>query len=374
MKNIDNRKHFRKNLTPVVTAIVFAILMFAGFSYYVMVYQGGEKVSMLAGAHSSDNSTSPNSNVYKENLTPSLAPTDFPFEEITIPYLRERDYESQLGELQKLSDKLNFSAYRTSYYSDGYKINGYLTIPHGQIPEGGWPGVVFVHGYIPPREYQTNKNYVSYADALANKGLVVFKIDLRGHGESEGETTGAYYSEDYVVDTLNAYRALQNSDFVNPDKIGLWGHSMAGNIVFRSKIALPEIPKVVVWAGAVYTYEDFLEYGINDESYQPPSDDTGIRRKRDELFGTYGNFDAESEFWKQVVPTNYLSGIIGDFQIHHAVDDDVVSVEYSRNLANILEENNIKVELYEYLSGGHNITGDNFERAMERSAEFLTSY
>lgn len=302
-------------------------------------------------------------------VLPTITP--FPFREITIPYLRERTYKSKLGELEKVSENQNYTSYVTGYDSDGLKVNGLITQPKGNPPAGGWPAIVFVHGYIPPKKYQTTQNYSSYVDYLAKNGFVVFKIDLRGHGNSEGEPSGGYYSGNYVFDTLNARAALQNADFVDPRKIGLWGHSMSGNLVFRSFVAKRDIPAVVIWAGAVYTYTDLGDYQINDGSYQPPSTDSETARKRRELFEKYGQFNPESEFWKQVVPTNYLDGLTGAVQVNHAINDNVVSIGYSRNLMKILDATSITHELHEYPSGGHNLTGSAFTQAMQRTVEFF---
>jgi dipeptidyl aminopeptidase/acylaminoacyl peptidase len=304
-------------------------------------------------------------------ITDTPTPTPFPFQEMTIPALREHEYKSKLGKLEMISQNSNFTAYLTSYDSDGLKINAYLTMPKGEQPPEGWPAVVFVHGYIPPEEYSTTSDYISYVNFLANRGLVVFKIDLRGHGKSEGEPLGAYYSEGYVVDTLNAYEALQNAEFVNNKRVGLWGHSMGGNIVFRSMVVNRNVPKTIIWSGAVYTYEDFQEYKVQDNSYQPPPEDSENVKRREKLAETYGGFDTESNFWQQVVPTNYLEGVTGEIQLHHALDDTVVDVGYSRNLVNLLNEAGIKSSLYEYPSGGHNITGASFTQAMQRSSDFL---
>lgn len=230
--------------------------------------------------------------------------------------------------------------------------------------------IVFVHGYIPPESYRTIEKYVAYVDTLAKSGFVVFKIDLRGHGESEGEAGGAYYSSDYVIDTLNAYSALQNFEKVNKNKIGLWGHSMAGNVTFRSMVVKKDIPAVVIWGGAGFTYSDILENGIGDNSYRPPSNNTERARKRKQLMDDYGTFNGDSWFWKQVVPTNYLDGVTTNLELHHAINDDVVSIEYSRNLNEKLDETSIPHELYEYPSGGHNISGNAFSRAMQRTIEF----
>jgi len=294
-----------------------------------------------------------------------------PFRELTIPYLRSRNYDSSLGERTRLSQNSSYTSYLTSYDSDGLKINSLLTIPQGEEPEGGWPAIIFIHGYIPPSLYETQSNYSAYVDYLAENGFVVFKIDLRGHDNSQGGASGAYYSGDYIIDTLNARAALAKSDFVNPEKIGLWGHSMAGNVAMRSLAVQPDIPAVVIWAGAVYTYEDMQALGLNDNSYRPPQESSERRRKREELRAVHGDFDKESPFWKQVPPTNYLDKIRGAIEIHHATDDPVVSVEYSRNLMNILDKTSISHQLYEYSSGGHNIEGASFNQAMQRTVEFF---
>ena len=298
-------------------------------------------------------------------------PEPFDFQELTIPYLRSQKYDSSVSELESYSRNQAYESYRTSYQSDSLRINGLLTIPTGEPPAGGFPAVIFVHGYIPPTLYRTEKNYESYVDYLARRGIVVFKIDLRGHDQSEGEASGAYFSGDYVVDVLNAYSAVQKMEQVNQDRVGLWGHSMAGNVVFRALTVKKDIPKAVIWAGAVYTYDDFSTFGIDDTSYRPPTDGTERQRKRNELFDLYGRYDPDSWFWQQVPATNYLDGVKAAIQVHHAVDDSVVDIGYSRNLMQVLDATSIPHQLYEYQSGGHNISGSSFNQAMQRSVEFF---
>jgi len=225
-------------------------------------------------------------------------------------------------------------------------------------------------GNIPPSQYQTTEKYHDYVDYLARNGFVVFKIDLRGHGDSEGSPSGAYFSADYVIDTLKAYSALQKADFVNAHKIGLWGHSMAGNVVLRSFMVKPDIPAVSIWAGAVYSYTDREKYGIADNSYRPPPDITrrsGVRQR-------LGAYDPENIFWKEFVPTNYLSDLKGAIQLNHAVNDDVVNIRYSRDLMKLLDKTDVPHELREYPGGGHNISGTNFVSAMKNTVEFYQKY
>lgn len=320
------------------------------------------------------NGTQRNNTNNPQKVQPYPSPTPIPFEEMTIPYLRNRQYTSSLDELEEVASTSRYTSYLTSYDSDGLRINGLLTIPVGEKPPEGYPAVVFVHGYIPPQQYRTLEKYTAYIDYLARQGLVVFKIDLRGHGDSEGVASGAYFSGDYVIDTLHARAALQDAEFVNIQQVGLWGHSMAGNVTFRAFVAQPDIPKIAIWAGAVYSYEDFEQFRISDPSYQPPSQESKRREERERLMAIHGEFDPDSPFWQKVPGTNYLDDVQGEIHIHHAINDDVVTIEYARNLATILDDTSIPHQLYEYKTGGHNISNGAFGTAMERTADFLTEY
>lgn len=346
-----------------IVAVVILVLLGAG-SIYTIYSRKDSKAQPLI--------ESPAKKL--ESSLPIPSSTPFPFEELTVPYLRNKEYKSSLATMQRVSDNGSYSSYLTSYTSEGLKINGLLTKPSGEMPHGGWPAIVFMHGYIPPNQYRTLERYIDHVATLARNGFVVFKIDLRGHGDSEGEAGGGYFSSDYVTDVLNARAALQNSDFVNPNRIGLWGHSMAGNVILRAMAARPEIPAIVIWAGAVFTYSDMSEYGISDASYQPQPTDSERQRKRQRLRELYGEAKDGNPFWKLVAPTNYLADLKGVIQLNHAVNDDVVSVEYSRNLNKILDGTKVPHELHEYPDGGHNITGGSFVSAMQNTVEFFKKY
>lgn len=296
------------------------------------------------------------------------------YQQMTIPALRKRTYQSKLGESQVYQEGSLYTSYLTSYLSDGIRVNGLLTIPTGQRPAAGWPAIVFIHGYLPPTQYVTTERYGDYVDYLARNGFVVFKIDLRGHGQSEGKAGGGYFGSDYIVDTLNAYAALEKASFVNKKAIGLWGHSMAGNIVLRSMAAKPIIPASVVWAGAVYSYLDQRKYGIQDQSYRPPDIASTQSKSRRLLFEKVGSPSASSEFWREVAPTNYLNDLKGAIAIHHAEDDPVVNIGYSRDLITLLDKTKVPHEFYTYPTGGHNLEEPSFSLAMQRTVEFFKKY
>lgn len=293
--------------------------------------------------------------------------------ELTIATLQAREIVgSAITFEQTLENGPNYAQYIASYLSEGNRIYGLLTVPFGDPPVGGYKAVVFNHGFIPPDTYRTTERYVAYVGTLASSGLVVFKIDLRGHGNSEGEASGSYFSPGYTVDAISALKSLQTLDFVDPQGIGMWGHSMAGNLVLRAMLIEPDVQAGVIWAGAVYSYDDLVRYAIDDPSATRDFFDRspGFRRGR-EIRDFYGQPNLDVPFWRAVSLTENLEALRAPLQVHHAVNDDVVNIGYSIDLAAALAAQNKVHEFYRYDSGGHNIGAPAFTDAMQRTIAFF---
>jgi dipeptidyl aminopeptidase/acylaminoacyl peptidase len=314
------------------------------------------------------------------SITPSPTPTEIVFEigqELTIKYLRKLEINSsEIVFHERLSSGYNYARHLVSYTSEGNQIYGLLTIPFAETPDGGFKAIVFNHGYIPPAVYQTTERYQAYVDFLARSGFVVFKIDYRGHGNSEGFPSGSYFSPGYTVDAIAALKSLQALEYVDPQGIGMWGHSMAGNLVLRAMLVEQDVKAGVIWAGAVYSYEDFLAYGINDHTYRPPVA-PGELEQDEHLKGTRAIFevngwpDSTQPFWQAVSLTENIDFLAGPLQLHHAVDDPVVDINYSHGLAGVLLENGKNYEFYTYDGGGHNLISPWFDQAMLRTVQFF---
>src|SRR3982074_2914540 len=175
---------------------------------------------------------------------------------LAILAMRQRDYPgSDLVIERTLAPGSNYQQYVASYQSDGLKIFALLTIPNGAKPASGWPVIIFNHGYIPPTVYRTTERYVAYVDAFARNGYIVFKPDYRGFGSSQGPPVRAYGAPADTVDVLNAVTTLQRYQTADPNRIGMWGHSMGGNITLRALVIDPRIKVAVIWAGVNATYK-----------------------------------------------------------------------------------------------------------------------
>lgn len=171
---------------------------------------------------------------------------------LSIQALRDGEYTaSELIIEQTLSAGSNYQRFIASYRSEGLKVYGLLTVPNGNPSSEGWPAIIFNHGYIDPEVYRTTEKYIAYQDAFARNGYVTFKSDYRGHGNSEGEARGEYGSNDYTIVVLNATNSIRALPVVNPNKIGMWGHSMGGHITLESMVVDSNIQAGVIWAGVV---------------------------------------------------------------------------------------------------------------------------
>lgn len=307
-------------------------------------------------------------------LTYSPAPTATPVPHpMSIIALRNQEYPgSEITVVKELERGVNYRRYYVYYLSEGLKIYALLTIPNGEKPDGGFPAIVFNHGYIPPDVYRTTERYIHYVDQLARSGYVVFRIDYRGHDQSEGEAAGAYGNPGYQIDVMNAVTSLQRHPDVNPEKIGMWGHSMGGYLTLRAMVISDEVKVGVIWAGVVASYTDLLYNWRRTGAFTPSPSSTG-RGWRGAWIEQYGTPEQNPVFWDSVSATSYLAELSGPLELHHGTADEDVPVEFSIRLAELGRQYGQIVNLYTYDGDNHNIS-KYFSQAMRQTIAFYDIY
>jgi len=288
---------------------------------------------------------------------------------LSIAAMRARSYPGSALTVQRnLSAGSNYKRQVVSYQSDGLKIYALLTVPSGTPPKGGWPAIVFNHGYVPPNEYRTTERYVAYQDAFARAGFVTLKSDYRGHGGSQGEAVGGYYDPGYTVDVLNAATSLKGDSRVNRSRIGMWGHSMGGHLTLRAMVVDPSIKAGVIWAGVVALY-DLLQNGW---TRRPGAESipASLRRKGEEVRAKFGTLEQNPGFWRAVSPNSYLSSLGGPLQLHQGTADVEVPVTFHQELARELSVAGKPFQSFSYRGDDHNLSR-NLNLALERSVAFF---
>jgi dipeptidyl aminopeptidase/acylaminoacyl peptidase len=305
--------------------------------------------------------------------TPTSTPTPTPHP-MEISALRNGSYPgSDITIEQELEAGGNYRRYYASYLSQGLKIYALLTVPYGKEPEGGFPAIVFNHGYIPPTQYRTTERYIAYVDRLASSGYIVFRIDYRGHDRSEGVPSGTYSNPGYLADVLNAVSSIQHFPQANPDKIGMWGHSMGGYLTLRSMVVSDKVKAGVIWAGVVGSYSDMLYNWRRSNNSSVPTQRPGSVRWRDNWVQLYGKPEQNPEFWDSVSANAFLEDLSGPVQLHHGTADEDVPFEFSQTLFDQIQAAGSAAELFLYEGDNHNISGY-FSTAMNRTIEFFDRY
>jgi alpha-beta hydrolase superfamily lysophospholipase len=113
------------------------------------------------------------------------------------------------------------------------------------VPDGEPRGIVLiVHGYA-----EHGGRYGHVAQAMNQKGIVVYADDHLGHGRSEGERA-LITDFDHVVDDLQELATLARAEYPGLP-LALVGHSMGGLLSARLAQRSPEAVQGVAFCGAV---------------------------------------------------------------------------------------------------------------------------
>jgi dipeptidyl aminopeptidase/acylaminoacyl peptidase len=312
----------------------------------------------------------------RPTLTPTTTPipTATPFQDpMSIEYMRAQKYPgSDIVIQSELEPGANYHRYYAWYESEGLKIYALLTIPDGEMPKGGWPAIVFNHGYIPPDVYRTTERYIAYVDRLARAGYVVFRIDYRGNDRSQGVATGAYGDPGYTIDVINAVASLEKFPQVNPNKIGMWGHSMGGFLTLRAMVISKDIKVGVIWAGVVGSYPDLLYNWRRTGPFTPSPSSRGVGW-RTRWIEQYGTPEQNPAFWAAISANTYVADLSGPLQLHHGTADEDVPLAFSIRLAEEVRAVGGIADLYTYDGDNHNIS-KYFTTAMDRTIAFFDKY
>ena len=103
---------------------------------------------------------------------------------------------------------------------NGLSLSGHF------IPGKNQAVVIMLHG-----AETEGMNVLPQAIALHNQGYNVLLMDLRAHGNSQGDTSTLGWSE--TEDLLDAIEHIQSHEDIDAKKIGVFGFSMGGQIALR---------------------------------------------------------------------------------------------------------------------------------------------
>lgn len=133
----------------------------------------------------------------------------------------------------------------------GITLAGTLTFPASSQPV---PAVILVSG-MGPNDRDGNmmghKLYWVIADYLTRQGTAVLRYDKRGAGKSTGKYDYTLTSRDFGDDVLCGIEYLKSRPEINPQKIGLIGHSEGALIATMLAAESKDIALLILLGAAI---------------------------------------------------------------------------------------------------------------------------
>jgi len=136
-------------------------------------------------------------------------------------------------------------------------LGGTLTYPSTSPP---FPAVILISGSGAEDRDESvfgHKPFLILADYLTRRGIAVLRVDDRGVGESTGKYVEAT-NADFASDVMAGIEFLKMQKEINPNKIGLIGHSEGGVIAPLVASQNTEISFIVLMAGPGLPLEQIL--------------------------------------------------------------------------------------------------------------------
>jgi len=115
---------------------------------------------------------------------------------------------------------------KLTFPSDGLKLSGVLHVPDRRQRDQRLPAFLVLHGFVGSKD---DSHAELQAAMLEEMGYAALRFDMRCCGESEG-VRGQVRCFDQVADTRNALTFLAARPEIDPQRIGVIGHSFGAAV------------------------------------------------------------------------------------------------------------------------------------------------
>lgn len=225
--------------------------------------------------------------------------------------------------------------------SEDVKLNGYMIKPTNFDPSREYPVLMYVYGGPGSQNVANSWNHNYWFDYLAQNDYLVVCVDNRGTGFRGAEFKKMTYlqlGKYETIDQIEAAKWLGKQNYVDEDRIGLWGWSYGGYMaslaitkgadIFKSTIA---VAPVTNWRfyDTIYTERYLRTPQENPEGYDNNS------------------------------PINFADKLKGNFLLIHGTADDNVHYQNSVMFSEALIQANVPFEQAYYPNKNHGIYGGN---------------
>ncbi len=262
------------------------------------------------------------------------------YEVITLP---DHKVLRVLEDNKELKDKLaQYTIPEKEFFKiktdDGLEFDTWMIKPVNFNPEKKYPLIFYIYGEPAGSTVQDSWSSNLWDQLLAQEGYIVMSIDNRGTNTPRGrEWRKCVYEKIGIIapeDQAACARQIMKWDFVDPDRIGIWGWSGGGSNTLNCIFRHPEIYKTGV---AVAFISNQLLY---DNVYQE----------------RYMNLPKNNmEGYRDGSPISHAKNLEGNLLLIHGSGDDNCHYQSCEMLVNELIKQNKYFTMVEYPMRTHSI-------------------
>lgn len=248
--------------------------------------------------------------------------------------------ESIVAKLKDIEEK-PVSEFFSITTADGIEMDGWMVKPTEFDPNKKYPVVFYVYsepaGTTVTDTYNAGRNGL-YRGNMADDGYIYISMDNRGTPAPKGrQWRKSIYRKIGVVnirDQAMAAREILKWNFVDPDRVAVWGWSGGGSATLNLMFQYPEIYKTGIAVAAVANQ---LTY---DNIYQERYMGLPQENREDFIKGS---------------PITYAENLEGNLLYIHGTGDDNVHYQNAELLLNELIKHNKQFQFMPYPNRTHGI-------------------
>ena len=236
---------------------------------------------------------------------------------------------------------------------DGVLLYGRLIKPVGFSAGRKYPVVVEVYGGPHAQSVRESWLGLTWEQALAQRGFVVWQVDNRGsfgRGHKFESAVFRKLGERELADQLTGLDYLHSLGFTDPKKVGLYGWSYGGFMTLYSLVNAPDRFQAGVSGAPVTSWRTYDS--IYTERYM------GLPQENPEAYD-------------RTSPITRAGELQANLLMVHNVEDDNVHFQNTMRMAAALEKAGKKFSMLVYPQRTHGVTGPEHRQMLQSITDFL---
>jgi dipeptidyl-peptidase-4 len=236
---------------------------------------------------------------------------------------------------------------------DGVQLYGRLIKPAGFSASRKYPVIVEVYGGPHVQTVRDRWLGVTWEEALAQRGFVVWQVDNRGSFGRGHKFESAIFrnmGERELADQLAGLDYLTSLGFTDPNRVGIYGWSYGGYMTLYSLCNAPERFRAGVSGAPVTSWRTYDS--IYTERYM------GLPVENPEAYD-------------KTSPLTHAGNLKAQLLMVHNIEDDNVHFQNTLRMAGALEKAGKKFSMLVYPQKSHGVTGPEHTQMIQSITEFF---